>query len=1039
MKTPLRRGLRIAAGVVGIAVMGLGVGICLAFTPAVQTWVAQRFLRDHPDLGLAVERLELGWSRSSVTNLTYARDGLRVTAPRVDAEIGLVEALWGKVKIRKLDATDWIVAIGPQPSRPATAAASGTRARAGWAGLAAQGVAGAESAATTVGATPGHVLLDAVTLPEAFSLDAVTLRGKVIDVGTGSDPATVVVDLKGGGVQSGAAGGFDLTAVASRAGNADQITLTSRLEVVLGPGSRLDAVRSDGTLTVRVAGLPTGASIAVVGGVERTPGVVAAETYRLTVRREGAPWLEARADRAALSDTVRGSVNLSLNDRDVASALPGRPLPEFSVKVDTTFSASRGFELVEVAGKALIDAARWDRLSPELASLGAVRLTSDFGLSREGNRVRVASLRLDATEKIPLFGIELRQPFAWNPASGDVEVADPTVDLATFRLRGVPLAAFQAALPEFRLEGGMVTGAWSLRVSPGGIAVRNTEALTVSRFSVNRPTGAVVRDVQLDLRPSSDITPRGWQVEVADLFVRGGDRTLARGAFKVGRAAGTDRSLKVTGTAELDLPPLLAQPVLALEGRLTSGVVQVSGSASLDQLRQWALEVRATRLVEASGGRLPDASCELRVDQAANGVVTLRLPLKLESSGRVSDLLVAGQVSPAPAGWAVDGQITGGRIFVRDAQLLAAPWAAKSSPAQTPAPAPVVSSAPPWSGLSGKISVALGEVVYSPELVAREVRGTIAVDQVAVILETLQAILGTGGRVEASGRLSYVPARKDSAYTIEGNVTALEVEAGPALRAFLPSGGVSPVEGRFDLRSHVRGGAASLDGLVRGLQGDLQIVSRGGVLRPVPAKYLSAVTSAKEQLQRRTEQAGTLGALAGALGARLPSSLGGVTARTQQLTTRLGELEAALRLFGEIRFDQLTLDLGVASDLSAALRDLTLTSPELRFVGQGALRAVPGQPLWRQPLSLKLMGGARGRSAEALRRVNLLSGGADALGYVPFAMDFTMDGTPGGLDASRVIASVAERVFGVSLPASDIQRLRDGDPLVLLALATQLK
>jgi hypothetical protein len=86
-----------------------------------------------------------------------------------------------------------------------------------------------------------------------------------------------------------------------------------------------------------------------------------------------------------------------------------------------------------------------------------------------------------------------------------------------------------------------------------------------------------------------------------------------------------------------------------------------------------------------------------------------------------------------------------------------------------------------------------------------------------------------------------------------------------------------------------------------------------------------------------------------------------------------------------------------------------------------------------------MTGGARGRSADALRRVNLLGNTIDTLGYAPFSLEFALEGTPNGLDASKMIAAVADRVLGVSLTAADVQRLRAGDPAVLLSLVAQLK
>lgn len=1024
-----------------VSVLALAAGLAgLALTPAVQTFVAQRVLAARPELGLTVGRLEVGLSQSTVTQLTLQRGGLRITAPRIEVEGTLISALLGRIALRRLSAEGWVVEWGVAPAAPLPVTASGPRARAGWVLAATTGTPDAPGAAGA--AEPGAIttagLWDAWRLPEGVSIDQLSLRGEVRGTLTTGERATLAVEVTGGGLRAGEVALLDLTASGSRGSGVDRISWASRVGVRMGVDSRLEAVQSEGTLSVQAKGFPTGAAVAVVVGIERLTGTASGERYAVVVRRAGAPWLEMRADRVAPTDLLQGTLTLALNDRDVSPALPGRALPEFVLRLETAFSAASDFSAVEFTGKAGVETAHWERLSPDLAGLGPVRLAADFGLARDGNRIRVSSLQADAVERTPLFGLELRQPFVWNPASGEVEAADPTKDLVAFRLRGLPLAVLQAMLPGLRIDGGAATGAWSLRVSPGGIAVRNTEPLAISRFSLLRADGIAFRDVQVDARPSADLTPRGWQAELADAVVRGGGAVLARGSGRAGRGAGADQPLKLTGALDVDLAGVLAQPVVAAADRLRAGRIQLTGSASVGEVRQAALDLKASGLVDGSGAALPDASLELRIDQAANGALTLRMPVRLESSGRVTDVTVAGQASADAGGWTVDGQITGKRIFVSDLRLLAAPWAAGSPTTPGPAAQPDPPG-PAWRGVSGKVAFALGEVITSPELVAREVRGTLSIEQVAVVVETLQAILATGGTVEASGKVSYAPQGGRAAYALDGTVAARDVEAGPALQAVLPAGGAPAVEGRFDLRSRLTGGAESLGELAGGIRGELQMVSRGGVLRPLPASYIAAVATAKDQLQRRSDQAGALGALAGAIGARLPSALGGAAARTQQFAVRLGELEAVLRLLGEIRFDQLTLDAGVAPDWSAALRNLTITSPELRFVGQGALQAAPGAPFWRRPLNLQLAGAARGRSADALRRINLLSEGSDALGYVPFSLDVALEGTPDALDASRLIAAVADRVLGVSLSAEDVRRLRAGDPAVLLALATSLK
>jgi len=154
---------------------------------------------------------------------------------------------------------------------------------------------------------------------------------------------------------------------------------------------------------------------------------------------------------------------------------------------------------------------------------------------------------------------------------------------------------------------------------------------------------------------------------------------------------------------------------------------------------------------------------------------------------------------------------------------------------------------------------------------------------------------------------------------------------------------------------------------------------------------------------------------------------------------RLADLEAIVKLIAEVKFDQLTLDAGGSTTLDTILRDFTITSPELRFVGSGGLKYQPDVPLWKQALTIKLNAAARGKAAEIMKKGNLLGDAKDGLGYIPLSLGVNIDGTAEKPDISQLVAALFEKVLAMKLNPEDIRKLQKGDIGAILNLVSQLK
>lgn len=1030
--------LRVLFIVVAAVVVLTAIAVVVAFNSGFQTWAARKAIAGQPNLKAEVGRVSVGLNRVDLAGIKVVQPGMILTLPAATIDLPVLDAARKKVAIRSLKAHGWTLDL-TAPTKVSGLNPERRRALAGYLGV----VASAQAApAAAQQAFTG--IFGLLNLPVELSLENADLAGEVIfPTAAGQPPGRAQVQLTGGGLGAGREGRFELIAKGSLTGAVTSMDARSVLVMRMDTPKSIDRLSAVTDVNAIGPQFPQGALLRADLQAER--GAQGAENYRIALDSGGRPLLGLQAQLPSGGSELQGRLNVSVRDSDLAPFALGRALPAFEGKADANFGASTAFTDFRADGNLDLTASRLEAVQAELKALGTVRVNSTFGIEQHADSLRVKTLQLKAVGAQPFATIDSRQAFEYNLKTGALAVADPQQDLLAIALEGVPLVWAQPFLQNVTLTGGDVRGVFVARAVNGGFSLRSQAPLTISTFSLASGGKPMLKDVNVLVTLTGENSPRGWQAEVADLTVRTGQTSLLTLSAKAGQATGSPgaagQPIKATGNFATDLPAILAQPVARAYAFLATGALTGEFTVSSGVKQEVAAKLEARNWVAVTKEVLPQFFLDLRADIDSQGKFQAEAPLRVEQAGRKSDLAfnVSGQTAPRSV--QVDARLASKLIYVDDVKILLAPFAGSPEPQPKPA-APkgpgTPDAAPPWAGVTGKLALALEQVVYSPELTVRDITGTVAIGEAALTLDALKAVLSTGGQVKVNGGVAFKGAEAKP-YALKADVAVSDLDSAAVLKAVTPGNPNPMVEGRFDVTSQVTAQGANLGALAEEARGDLRISSKGGFFRPVSSKYVQAFSEARAQLMKRTEQVGTLGALAGALGAKLPGALGGATSKAQTLADRMGDIEAILKLVTELKFDQLTLDVGSDSSLDTVLRDLTITTPEIRFVGSGGLKYQPNIPLWKQALSIKLNGAARGKAADVMKKNNLLGEKIDSLGYAPMSMDLNIDGTAEKPDTSKLIVDLLNRVLQVKLQPGDLEKLRQGDVNVLLSVLGQLR
>ncbi len=986
MKFP--RGILLAVAAALLLIAGAA---CLALDPSLQTWVLRRCLAARPGLGATVGSASFRPGAFTLRDVRIERGGAILVLPSVEAELPLIPALFGgDLRFQHLAARGWtldlrgplrpVVAAAPRGPRPFSLLPSASA---------------ADALRWPSGGFPG--ILSQLRLPVGLALDRLELEGDVIlPDAKGRPGGRMHIVLSGGGLSPGREGAFLLSlglppAVAG--GLVNSLTADGKLVAAMdGPRAfrkldlRLDAVASGPRLRrpVRLS-----ASLIALLGPR-------GETYAVSLAGEKKELLSLQAEFPDARGRISGRWKLNVCDDDLAPFLLGNALPLFNGAGEGSFGVDAAFSGLDVGGRLDFTADHLGLLRPQLSGVGPLRVGAEFDVARAGDTVRVDRLIASVAGDRPYFLVQGLQAFAFNPATGELTVADTARDLFAVTLQGVPVEWAQPFLRGIVLTGGTLRGSLVAGARDGGLSLRSSSPLAVADLSATRAGNILVRNVSLSLAASADYNPAGWQVEMENRAATASlPGPLYRLEARIGRLAARDQPVKMTGRLSLNLPALLAQPAISggLEGRsLSAGTAVCDFAASLS-----ANPAVSARLVVSGVAtpdeRLPDVSADIRAAFDRGGRVVFDAPIRISQDGRESDLTLSGTAAVTHPGVAVEGRVTGGMVFLNDARVLAVIFAGRRSfQSLVSQPGGEASQArmPIWAGIAGRLELSLKSVVAS-QLAASDVTGTITLKGDRLRFDGVHATLGDAGDARLSGSFDFESAATFP-YALTATVDVGGFDPAPLFRALYP-GREPTVDGRFSITGTVNGRGADPYAAATGARGELTFTGKSGVLR-----LFSMSAGARDGGERRIALFGQLiGDLTGAVMGRrdLGQSISRVTAK-----------------ISAIPYDQMSFVLARDASLDGVLRDFTLISPEVRILGGGRLASGGDEPLLERPLTAEFTLRARGDTATVFRLVNLLGDKPDDLGYYDFTEPLRISGTLGKPDTSALQAALMARLFG---------------------------
>jgi uncharacterized protein involved in outer membrane biogenesis len=359
---------------------------------------------------------------------------------------------------------------------------------------------------------------------------------------------------------------------------------------------------------------------------------------------------------------------------------------------------------------------------------------------------------------------------------------------------------------------------------------------------------------------------------------------------------------KGAGRVEFKARGALGDP-MTVDGRITAGALDVSANGTL------RLPI----------GRASTASLSLAVAKADLRAPDGTLPATLTGRLEVTDAAVAlTGISGKVAGAEVSGRLTAGlgrpmsldgdfSLSRADLPALLASVAGMSAAGAANSGEPFVPGL--FAGAAGKITVAAATAALTPQLAARDLRGTVSITPAKVVLDDIAAALAGG---TASGRL--VLENGTAGLVADGRLELRDVD----MAALLPGDGA--LSGRLSLEAAIDGSGRSPVALMGSLRGSGTFTAQdASIARLDPAVFATVVGSIDAGTPiEATALKQRLDAALAAASFGIPRLLGTIT-----VTGGVARLAATMPSQGS--------DLAVSADLDLGARlldaTMTLTGP----------------------------------------------------------------------------------------------------------------
>ena len=1018
----MKKALRILLILAGILVLLVVAAVILAFQPSFQTWAARKAVASlPPGMEITIGRVAAGLNKTEVSGIHVKQPGLSLDLPSATIEVSLRDLLKNKVDIKNLVAKGWTVDM----SQPAPAPAQKTTTPAP--------APSPQPAAQQTKSEPFTGIFNLLKLPVDLTIATIDIDGAIIlpPQEPGAQPARAKITLTGGGLAPNSDAKFNIAATATMPGpNApvSNVALQASLTARMDTPRTFQTLALDADATATGAQFPQGARIRAQAAAQRG---ATGENYSLALKSAEKNLIALQATNPAAGKNLDATWAIDLRDADLAPFITGLglKLPAFAANGQGTISADTAFQTIHAAGKLTADLSKLETLQPELATLGRVNLATNFDLVRDGDLVRVTTLNADiSSNSTPIASIKTLQPIEANTTTATMKVPDLNADLVRVDLAALPLEWAQPFIKDTGLlvTGGPLRGTLTGRANDGGFSLRTLAPITLANLTIaqqqpKQPPRQLIQNLDLATNLAADYTPAGWNATITTLTLQSRGAQLltldAKAASPAPKPNQPPPPISATGKLRANLAALLSQPAAADFRLLSAGSADIDFTAKVApdiQQVQAKLALANLQANDKDKTPVPNLSTDLRADLHANGEINLQAPLLFTLNSRKSDLDLTATLKPDGPRQNIDATIKANELYIEDLQKFAAlapaTPATATAPAQTPAPptAPATpDTKPAWDAFTGQVKLDIKKIVYTPEMQANNVTGSVKITPSLLTLENFRAATADGAEAKITGTVKFdnTPASAAQPYDTAAKLTVTNFDPAPILAAANP-GKKPTVEGKFDIAGTVTGKSPTLPALASTAAADLTLTSRGGKFNGFATSAVGANLSAIQKLASTAAGSSVVGGLLSALGSKV-----GID------TTAIEKAKAASAMLGrliEINFDQMNIDASYRPGKETLIKNFSILSPDMRLVSNGTIGNDSKLTWAKQAISLVAAMSVRGDQAADMRTLGLLKTEADQLGFTPLMESFPIQGTAASLTTDALIKQLATRVPGLS-------------------------
>jgi len=182
------------------------------------------------------------------------------------------------------------------------------------------------------------------------------------------------------------------------------------------------------------------------------------------------PLGSANAEFGAASRDFSGAWTINVRSEQLAAVLSGFGLPDVAANGSGKFTFNPNNRAAAVSGELLADASHLERVSPELAPIGTLRLHTSFDGGLADNVARLERFQLEANtaDGRKLAQIDALQRVTFSLTTQRLALANSQAEVARIALQGLPAAWAQPWAKPLTIDSGELSLALAIEAEADG-------------------------------------------------------------------------------------------------------------------------------------------------------------------------------------------------------------------------------------------------------------------------------------------------------------------------------------------------------------------------------------------------------------------------------------------------------------------------------------------------------------------------------------------------------------------------------------------